>query len=240
MANAFQIKHDICEVGRRIWIREYVAANDGNISGKVDDNEFIVTPTGVSKGFLKPEMLATVDGTGRQIRGELKISSETSMHMMAYRARPDIGAVVHAHPATATAFAVSGLSLDQCVLPEVVVSLGGIPLAPYGLPSSLELPESIEPYIKQANVVLMANHGVVVVGADLMQAYHRLETVEHFAKILLASVQLGQVNLFSPERVAELEELRGKFGISGPAISCTRPDQVAGARTAPAPDQRDA
>ena len=108
------------------------------------------------------------------------------------------------------------------MLPEVVVSLGGVPLAPYGLPSSQELPDAIEPYIKKANVVLMANHGVVVVGDDLMQAYHRLETVEHFAKILLASVQLGQVNLFSPERVAELEDLRKRFGISGPAVSCTR------------------
>lgn len=240
MANAFQIKQDICEVGRRIWLRGFVAANDGNISGKVDDNEIICTPTGVSKGFLTPEMLATVDGTGRQVRGDLKVSSETAMHIMAYRARPDIGAVVHAHPPIATGFAVAGLALDQCVLPEVVVTLGGVPLSPYGLPSSQELPDAIEPYIKQSNVVLMANHGIVAVGDNIMQAYYRMETVEHFAKILMTAVQLGNVNLFSPDRVTELENLRKRFGINGPSISCTLPTQIAGTRTGTAPDARDA
>ncbi len=239
MANAFQIKQDICEAGRRVWMRGFVAANDGNISGKVDDDEIIVTPTGVSKGFLEPEMLSTVDGAGRQVRGSMKISSETAMHIMAYNARPEIGAVLHAHPPVATGFAVAGLSLDQCVLPEVVVSLGGVPLSPYGLPSSKELPEAIEPYIKQSNVVLMANHGVLAVGENVMQAYYRMETVEHFAKILLTAVQLGQVNLFSPERVAELEEIRKNFGIGGPMTSCTFPNQVAGTRTGKTPDARD-
>ncbi len=238
MANAFQIKQDIIEAGRRIWQRGFVAANDGNLSGKVDDNEIICTPTGVSKGFLTPDMLATVDGTGRQLRGELKMSSETKMHMMVYRVRPDAGAVVHAHPPVATGFAVAGLSLDQCVLPEVVVSLGGIPLSPYGLPSSDELPEAMEPYARKSNVILMANHGLLAIGEDVMQAYYRLETVEHFAKILLTAVQLGQVNLFSKDRVAELEKLRSQFGISGPSVACTNPSAIGGAPTGRAPDGR--
>ncbi|HPO08972.1 MAG TPA: class II aldolase/adducin family protein, partial [bacterium] len=134
--NAFQAKQDILEAGRRIWIRGFVAANDGNISARVSDDEILCTPTGVSKGFMDPAMIATVDGEGRQIRGEWKVSSEAKMHLAVYRKRPDVHAVVHAHPPTATGFAVAGISLDQCVLPEVLVTLGGIPLAPYGLPGS--------------------------------------------------------------------------------------------------------
>ncbi len=234
--NAFQAKQDIIEAGRRIWVRGYVAANDGNISARVADDEVLCTPTGVSKGFMEPAMIATVDGEGRQIRGEWKVSSEVKMHLRVYQQRKDINAVVHAHPATATGFAVSGLSLDQCVLPEVLVTLGGVPLAPFGLPSSEELPDSMESYIQSANVILMANHGVISMGKDVMEAYYRLETVEHFAKILLTSIQLGQVNILAPERVDQLTKLRQGYGLSGVLYACDPRSRVGSAKTGTTPD----
>ncbi|HPA47922.1 MAG TPA: class II aldolase/adducin family protein [bacterium] len=234
--NAFQAKQDILEAGRRIWIRGFVAANDGNISARVSDDEILCTPTGVSKGFMDPAMIATVDGEGRQIRGEWKVSSEAKMHLAVYRKRPDVHAVVHAHPPTATGFAVAGISLDQCVLPEVLVTLGGIPLAPYGLPGSEELPTAMETYIEKANVILMANHGVLSMGKNVMEAYYRLETVEHFAKILLAAVQLGNVNILSPERVNELKDLRERFNLTGVLYACNRQTNVGPAATGPAPE----
>ncbi|MFH1738075.1 MAG: class II aldolase/adducin family protein [bacterium] len=236
--NAFQAKQDILEAGRRIWMRGFVAANDGNISARVADDEILCTPTGVSKGFMEPAMIATVDAEGQQRRGEWKVSSEIKMHLMVYRKRPDVNAVVHAHPPTATGFAVTGISLDQCVLPEVLVTLGGIPLAPYGLPSSDELPAVMESYIEKANVVLMANHGVLSTGKDVMEAYYRLETVEHFAKILLTAIQLGHVNVLGPERVDELARLREKFNLSGVLYSCDRSAKVGPAQTGQTPDCR--
>jgi len=234
--NAFQAKQDIIEAGRRIWMRGFVAANDGNISARVADDEILCTPTGVSKGFMELPMIATVDANGRQVRGEWKVSSEVKMHLRVYQKRKDINAVVHAHPPTATGFAVSGLSLDQCVLPEVLVTLGGIPLAPFGLPSSEELPDSMESFIESANVILMANHGVISMGKDVMEAYYRLETVEHFAKILLTAVQLGQVNILSPERVNQLTELRQNFGLSGVTYACDPKSRVGPAQIGKTPE----
>lgn len=234
--NAFQAKQDIIEAGRRIWLRGFVAANDGNISARVADDEILCTPTGVSKGFLEPAMIATIDAEGRQRRGEWKVSSEILMHLMVYRRRSDIHAVVHAHPPTATGFAVAGISLDQCVLPEVLITLGGVPLAPYGLPSSPELPSAMEPYIEKASVVLMANHGVIAMGRDVMEAYYRMETVEHFARILLTAIQLGHVNVLGPERVDELTKLREKFNISGVHVACDPGASVGPARTGQAPE----
>ncbi len=234
--NAFQAKQDIIEAGRRIWIRGFVAANDGNISARIADDEILCTPTGVSKGFLDPAMIATVDMEGRQRRGEWKVSSEILMHLMVYRKRPDVNAVVHAHPPTATGFAVAGIALDQCVLPEVLITLGGVPLAPYGLPSSPELPSVMEPYIEKANVVLMANHGVLSVGKNVMEAYYRMETVEHFAKILLTAIQLGHVNILGKERLDELAQLRKKFNISGVTYTCDPRASVGPARTGIVPE----
>lgn len=236
--NAFQAKQDIIEVGRRIWIRGFVAANDGNISARVADDEILCTPTGVSKGFMEPAMIATVDAGGQQRRGEWKVSSEVLVHLMAYRKRPDVYAVVHAHPPTATGFAVAGISLDQCVLPEVLITLDGVPLAPYGLPSSPELASAMEPYIEKANVVLMANHGVIAMGRNVMEAYYRMETVEHFAKVLLTAIQLGHVNLLGQERVDELAKLREQFNISGVHYACDVRADVGPAKTGQAPDFR--
>ncbi len=222
MVNIFEAKNQIVEIGKRMWTREWVAANDGNISCKISEDEYVCTPTGVSKGFMEVSDLIVCDGEGRKKSGgPLQPSSEFKMHLFVYKERPDVQAVCHAHPPTATGFAVAGLSLDQCVLPEVVLVLGQVPNAPYGLPSTDAIPEAIAPYIQKANALLLANHGALTWGGNLLQAYHRMETLEHFAKILLVSVQLGKVNLFSKDQVQALEDLRGKFGLSGPFTGCS-------------------
>ncbi len=208
------LREEICEIGRRIWQREYVAANDGNISALLNDNEILATPTGVSKGYLTPDMLVVIDRAGNVVRGHMKPSSELKMHRAFYDARPDVRAVVHAHPIVATGFAVAGISLDRCTLPEVVISLGSVPLAKYGVPGSDELTQDIlDNYVTNHDAFLLANHGVVVIGQSLMNAYYKMETVEHFAKITLVARQIGNENVFSPERAQELMDARARYGV---------------------------
>jgi L-fuculose-phosphate aldolase len=219
--NLFEAKNMIVEIGRRVWTKGWVAANDGNISVKLDEDEYVCTPTGVSKGFMDVGDLIVVDGEGRKRSGgPLKPSSEIKMHLHVYKNRPDIHSVVHAHPPTSTGFAVAGMSLDQCALPEVAIVLGQIPCVPYGLPSTDEIPQAIDPYLQRTNAVLLANHGALTWGNDLMQAYHRMETLEHFASILMVAMQLGKVNLFSEEQVKALENLRDRFGLTGAFTGC--------------------
>jgi L-fuculose-phosphate aldolase len=209
------VRREICEVGRRIYQRGYVAANDGNISVRTGEDRVLCTPTGVSKGFLSEDMLCICDLEGRQVAGHLKISSEIRMHLEIYKLRADIHAVVHAHPPTATGFAVAGIDLTQCVLPEVIISLGGIPLAAYGTPGGPEIFEPMRPLLQQYDAVLMANHGVVTLGRDAMDAHFKMETVEHFARIALVAQQLGGVKTLDPTQVGDLIGLRQRFGIAG-------------------------
>jgi len=239
MTNIYQAKGQIVEIGRRMWLKEWIASNDGNISCKISEDEFLCTPTGVSKGFLEIGDLIVVDGEGRKRSGgPLNPSSEIKMHLFVYKNRPDVQAVCHAHPPTATGFAVAGVSLDQCVLPEVVALLGQIPCAPYGLPSTDEIPQSIAPFVKNNNAVLLANHGALTWGDNLMQAYHRMETMEHFARILLVAIQLGKVNLFSPEQVRALEGLRERFGLGGAYTGCNLRNPALPAQAGKVPDVR--
>lgn len=212
--NERALREEICEIGRRVWHREYVAANDGNISVRLNDNEILATPTGVSKGYLTPDMLVVIDRAGNKLRGHMKPSSELKMHRAFYDARPDVRAVCHAHPIVATGFAVAGLSLERCTLPEVVISLGSVPLAKYGVPGSDELTQDImDNYVANHDAFLLANHGVVTIGQTLMNAYYKMETVEHFAKISLVARQLGNENVFSPERAQELMDARTRYGV---------------------------
>ncbi len=221
MTNIFEAKNQIVEIGRRMWTKEWVAANDGNISCRISDNEFVCTPTGVSKGFMEVSDLIIVDREGRKRSGgPLNPSSEMKMHLFVYNECPEVNAVCHAHPPIATAFSVAGISLDQCLLPEVVLAMGQIPCVPYGLPSTDEIPQSIAPHLKDSTAVLLANHGALSWGNSITQAYYRMETMEHFAKILLASVQLGQINLFSQDQVERLESMRGYYGISNGVGGC--------------------
>lgn len=212
--NERAMREEICEIGRRVWQQGYVAANDGNISVRLSDKEILATPTGVSKGFLTPDMLVVIDREGNKLRGHMKPSSELKMHRAFYDARSDVRSVCHAHPITATGFAVSGLALDRCTLPEVVISLGSVPLVKYGVPGTDELTQDImENYIGEYDAYLLANHGVVTIGQSLMNAYYKMETVEHFAKISLVARQLGNENVFSPARAEELVEARARYGV---------------------------
>ena len=177
-----QARADIVEVGRRLWERGFVASNDGNISVRLDDSRLITTPKSVSKGFMTPDMMVVTDLDGKRLSGEREPSSELKMHLEVYRNRPDARAVVHAHPPTATGFAVAGIALDRAVLAEVITTLGSIPIAQYATPSTEELPAAVRKYVKAHDGLLLANHGALALAGDVMSAYYRMETIEHFAK----------------------------------------------------------
>jgi len=211
---------DIVEVGRRMYARGYVASNDGNISIRLDDDTVLTTPKSVSKGFMSPDMMVVTDLAGRKLRGTRDASSELLMHLEVYKNRPDARAVVHAHPPTATGFAVAGIPLDRAVLAEVITTLGSIPIAEYGTPSTPELPEAVRKYIKAHDGLLLANHGALTVAPDVFAAYYKMETIEHFAKISLVARQLGREHLLSRQEVERLQELRGNYGIKSPAPIC--------------------
>ena len=223
-----QVRADIVEIGRRLWERGYVASNDGNISVRIDDTRLITTPKSVSKGFMTPDMMVVTDLAGKKLAGERDPSSELKMHLQVYRDRPDARAVVHAHPPTATGFAVAGIPLDRAVLAEVVTTLGSIPIAEYATPSTDELPQACSKYLKAHDGLLLANHGALAIGPDLVTAYHRMETIEHFAKISLVTRMLGRENLLSREEVDRLQGLRGMYGIASPAPVCTDDTMVVG------------
>jgi L-fuculose-phosphate aldolase len=211
---------DIVEVGRRMYARGYVASNDGNISIRLDDDTILTTPKSVSKGFMTPDMMVVTDLSGKKIRGTRDASSELLMHLEVYKNRPDARSVVHAHPPTATGFAVAGIPLDRAVLAEVVTTLGSIPIAEYGTPSTPELPEAVRKYIKAHDGLLLANHGALTVAGDVFGAYYKMETIEHFAKISLVARQLGREHLLSRDEVTRLQGLRGNYGIKSPAPIC--------------------
>jgi L-fuculose-phosphate aldolase len=221
-----QIRADIVEAGRRLYARAYIASNDGNISARLDDRRLITTPKSVSKGFMTPDMMVIVDYDGHKVSGERDPSTELPMHLEVYRNRPDVGAVVHAHPPLATGFAVAGIPLTRAVLAEVITTLGSIPIAEYGTPSTGELPEAVRKYIKAHDGMLLANHGAVTCGSDVMSAYFKMETIEHFAKISLVARLLGGENLISREEVHRLQGLRGMYGIPSPAPLCADPSEV--------------
>jgi len=235
-----QTRLDIVEVGRRLWMQGFVASNDGNISVRLGPDRLLTTPKSVSKGFMSPEMMVVTDMDGVKVRGEREASSELKMHLEVYRQRPDIGAVVHAHPATATGFAVAGVPLTRAVLAEVITTLGGIPIADYATPSTAELPAAIREYIKAHDGLLLANHGALAVAKDLFTAYYRMETIEHFAKISLVARQLGREHLLSRDEVARLQGLRGMYGISAPAPICVDPPDSGPAATCQMVDAPDA
>ncbi|KAA3616158.1 MAG: class II aldolase/adducin family protein [Calditrichaeota bacterium] len=214
MKNIYTLKKDILAVGRRVYERGYVASNDGNISAKIDENRILITPTGVSKGFMEADDLVIIDYNGKVLNGAKKPSSEYSMHVKMYQERADVNGVCHAHPPYATGFAVAGIPLDQCVLPEVIVALGGIPIAEYGLPGTDKLFEPVLKYVQTHDAFLLENHGALTIGKDVLNAYHKMETMEHFAHILFVSRMLGNVNTLSREHVGDLVGLREKFGIT--------------------------
>lgn len=212
-----EIKELMCDIGRRVYNRDMIAANDGNFSVKLNDNEFLCTPTGVSKGFMTPEYIVKVDAKGNVLEANpgFRPSSEVKMHMRVYEKRPDVKAVVHAHPKFATSFAIAGIALTQPIMPEAVIGLGAVPLAKYGTPSTEEIPDSIEEFLPYYDQVLLANHGALTWGADLLGAYHKMESVEFYAELLYRSKMLGGPKEFTPDQVEKLYEIRKKLGMTG-------------------------
>lgn len=222
MRSELDIKKEMCEIGRRVYNRGMVAANDGNFSVKLNDNEYLCTPTGVSKGFMTPEYICKVDAQGNVLEANegFRPSSEVKMHMRVYKERPDVNAVVHAHPMYATTFAIAGIPLMEPIMPEAVIFLGGVPLAKYGTPSTVEVPDSIMPYIQEYDAVLLENHGALTYSDSLMNAYHKMESVEFYARLMYQAKMLGGPQILDDKRVEELYEIRRNMGIVGkhPAV----------------------
>lgn len=215
MISEIKYKKQICEIGKRIYEKGLVAANDGNISIRLGDNEFLITPTGVSKGFMTPEMILKVDGQGNVLDGDYRPTSEMKMHLLVYRERPDVKAVVHVHPPYATAFAIAGIPLDQAIMPEAVVYLGTIPIAEYGTPSTEEVPNAVKKHVHHHQGVLLENHGALTWAKDLEHAYYLMESLEFTAKINWISKQLNGDRDLSKKHVQTLVKMKSKMGIEG-------------------------
>ena len=211
-----QHRRDICVAGRWLYERGHIVACEGNLSVRLEDGNVLTTPTCMNKGMLAPEDLVITDPQGRQISGERKVSSELAMHLLFYRMRPDVMAVCHAHPPTATGFAVAGRALNRALLPEVIVGLGQIPLVQYATPGTVELSEAIEPFVPHYDALLLANHGAVTCGPDLLTAFFRMETIEHCAKITLAAEMAGEPALLSSREVAKLMAARPRYFVAPP------------------------
>ncbi len=222
MVNEYELKKLMVDIGKRIWTRGYIAANDGNITVKLNDNEILTTPTGISKGFMTTDMMIKMNISGEILSraSNYKPSSEVKMHLEVYKERPDIKSVIHAHPPYCTSFAVAGIPLDKCVLPEAIIVLGAVPITPYGTPSTREIPDSINPYIKTSDAVLLANHGALTLGSDLINAYYKMETLEHTAKIVSLATQLGKVNVLPENEVSKLMDVRAKMNLPGKVNLC--------------------
>lgn len=215
MISEIKYKKQICDIGKRIYEKGFVAANDGNISIRLSDDEFLITPTGVSKGFMTPEMIIKVNANGDVLEGDYRPTSEIKMHLLVYRERPDIHAVVHVHPPYATAFAIAGIPLNQAIMPESVVYLGTIPLAEYGTPSTEEVPDAVKKHVHEHQGVLLENHGALTWGRDLEHAYYLMESMEFTAKINWIAKQLDGDRELSKRHVQTLIEMKAKMGIKG-------------------------
>jgi L-fuculose-phosphate aldolase len=222
MATELQLRNDIVRYGRMLHERGYSAARDGNLSCRLASGSMLITPGGLSKGMLEPEDIVVADMRGRKLDGRHPVSSEVEMHVLIYSRRPDIGGICHAHPPTATGFAVAGIAMDETVLAETAVVLGAVPVAPYATPGTPELAASLEPFVTDHDAILMANHGVVCYGADLLQAYLNMELVEHAARILLVVRQLGGPHALSAEQIRRLRELHERLRAANQPVSVDR------------------
>ena len=218
-SSEISLRNTICAIGQRLYQKNFVAANDGNISCRLAGDRILTTPTGVCKGDLTPENLVVTDLEGNP-RSRGRPSSELPMHLFIYHNRPDVAAVVHAHPIYATAFATAGIALSECVLPEVVTTLGSIPLASYATPSTQELPESLRPYVAKYDAILLANHGAVTMGRDLWDAYFKMERLEHYAHVLFLARQLGGEKRLRAGEVEKLMAIRERYGLTGENPGC--------------------
>lgn len=214
----FKLKEQMCDIGRRIWLKGFCAGNEGNHSYRIGADRVLCTPTGISKGNLKPDDICTVDMEGRQVAGKRKRTSEIMMHLAIYKARADVKAVVHSHPPHATAFAIAGVELPTCIHPEAEVFLGAVRTAKYVTPGDTRLGESLQPYVKDSNTILLQNHGAVTFDVDLEGAYYKLEIVDAYARILLLAKQIGSIRPLDGNEMKELLDLKVRFGIDEPRL----------------------
>ncbi len=214
-----EYRQDIVEVGRLVYQKGWVAANDGNITIRLDSQRILSTPTGISKGMMHVDDLIILDNDGRKIAGKREGTTEILMHLTIYKMRPDVQAVLHAHPPVATGFATRGRSLDKALLPEVIIGLGCVPLAAYGLPGTPELSKPMIPLIPKYDAILLANHGAVTYGDDVWRSFFRMETVEHFARINLVAELLGGPQVLPREEVSKLFDARLRYGVKSRAAA---------------------
>jgi len=217
-----QARDEIIRIGRLLFEKGWVASNDGNISMRLDGDRILATPTGMSKGMMQAGDLIVLDRRGNKLSGTRERTTEINMHLTIYDLRPEIQAVVHAHPPVSTGFATAGKPLNLALLPEVIISFGCVPIAEYGLPGTAELTAPMRPLIPRHNALLMANHGVVAYGEDLLQAYFRMETVEHSARIQFVAEMLGGPNVLPRKEVEKLLDSRTRYGVK--AASSGQPE----------------
>lgn len=212
-----EVKEQICDVCSKMWQQGWVAANDGNVSVRMDENRIVCTPTGISKSFITPDKLLTVDMDLNVLNGKegYRPSSEMKMHLCCYKERDDVRSVVHAHPPTATGFAVAHVHMDEYVMVEDVICIGSVPVTPFGVPSTEQVPNAIRPYLSEHDVLLLENHGALAVGSDLITAYYRMESLELWAKIQLTAHLLGGPKEISRKNIDTLISMRSKYGVTG-------------------------
>ena len=216
MLNVHKIKQQICDIGDRLYKKGFAAANDGNISVRIGQNEVICTPTLITKGFMTPEDLCLVDMEGNQLDGRRKRTSEVMLHLAIMKERPEIKSVVHCHPPHATAFGVAREPIPQCVLPEVEIFLGDVPITQYAIPGGQEFADTILPFVHQANVVILANHGTVSYGEDVEKAYWWTEILDAYCRILMLAKGLGRITYFTEPEAKGLLDLKEKWGFQDP------------------------
>jgi len=216
--NEWKFREQMCEIGRRIYNKGFAAANDGNISYRLGEDRVLCSPTRVSKGFLKPDDLCIVDLDGKQVSGKKNRSSEILLHLTIMKARSDVRSVVHCHPPHATAFAVAREPIPKCVLPEIEVFLGEVAISPYETPGGQSFADTVLPFVKDTETILLANHGTVTYGSDLEDAYFKTEIIDAYCRILLLARQLGRVHYYTDQKAAELIQLKPKLGIPDPRL----------------------
>ncbi len=211
MTSEQHLREIMCEIGRRLWQLGMVAANEGNISVRLDGETILCTPTGVSKGFMAADEMAKLSLDG-EVFSDVKASSEVALHLEAYRSRPDVNAAVHAHPPAATGYGISGRPLPVNILAETATVFREVPVADYGTPGTQEVVVAVRPHLQGHNAILLRNHGALTLGRDLWQAYYYMEMLENFARTALVTVQLGSALEIPPDKLRELYELRRELG----------------------------
>jgi L-fuculose-phosphate aldolase len=219
----YGLRREVVTVCRRLYERGLIAGGDGNVSVRLSPSSILVTPAGVSKVDVRPEDLIELRMDGTKLRGTGRASTEVAMHLRIYERRPDVGAVVHAHPPTATGFAVAGEGFGECVLPELVFQVGWVPLVPYGTPGTADLADRFEPYVMQHDAFLMANHGATTCGATLLVAHQRMDSLEHAARILFTARSLGRVNALPRRDVDALVSMRERAAPGAVFPGCPAP-----------------